>query len=237
MISNHQKRLLTSLSSGYIKKYIDINDKNKIGIFNNDYIIKNISQKALTSWIKNGIIKESIIKSSQIKHWEITLLGKILIYCNYKNIFKDVSALKNENIRIISKKEYLPQQIDIKVKKVERQKSCNCCWNQLIKVNKASIGIMLKYGILQITSKATNYNNNRYNCWKVKKTLLFKQILLSIHNIHLNNRNDLKKIDISWKEWKKLPALTQEYLMREKNENSKEWLKIKNRIQQRIQDD
>ena len=216
----------------YIKKYIN-NKSHKIGIFTGYTLIQNISLKIFNFWVENKIIKEDHYFND---HYHITKLGQILTRLNYKELIKDLGAIQEETLRIIVRKSYDPSDAWKNIKSVQRKKSCGCCWNHLVKVNKKSISYLIKHRILAISGKDEDYDNSDYNAWSLFKTDVMREILSSTNNIHLKERKDLTKINMTWAQWIKLPHLQQEYLMREKDDDLKEWQKIKAQIEARIEE-
>jgi len=216
----------------YIKKYVD-NKSYKISICTGPTFIQNISPKIFNFWIENKIIKADPYTG----HYHITKLGQILTCLNYKELIKDLGAIQEETLRIIVCKSFDSSGAWKNIKKVQRKKSCGCCWNHLVKVNRKSISYLIKHGILTISDKDESYDNSNYNAWSLIKANVAREILSSTNNIHLKERKDLAKINMTWAQWIKLPHLQQEYLMREKEDDPKEWQKIKAQIEARIEEE
>jgi len=234
MISSYQKKILTKLCEPYvcIKKYID-NKSYKISICTGPTLIQNISPKIFNFWVENKIIKAD----PHTDYYHITKLGQILTCLNYKELIKDLGAIQEETLRIIVCKSFDSSDAWKHIKSVQRKKSCRCCWNHLVKVNKKSISYLIKHGILAISGKDESYNNSNYNAWSLIKTNMAQESLSSTNNIHLKERKNLAKINMTWEQWIKLPHLQQEYLMREKDDDPKEWKKIKTQIEARIEEE
>jgi len=236
MLTKYQKSLLNKIYNHdlRIRKYSE-NGKQKIGIFDYDHLIKNISKKIFDSWVNDDLL---IAWDHEKTFFKLSDLGKLLVTSNLKIILRDLIALQDETIRVLAKKRYESTSSIIRhIEAVQRLKHDRTSWNGLAKVSRSSIKNMLQKRILTLNGIDYDFGNDSYYAYNVINGRLAEPILSMSNKIYLKDETDLEKLGLTWEEWKKLPILTQEYLTREKEEDPEEWKRIKAQVEKAIGED